>query len=132
VGGVDFPVYVTRIIFTNEDKSTGTLYLCNDDQDLTKDKMLKTYQRRWGVEEFHKSAKQNASLGKSSASVRGSQITHILCVMYGYIKLEWMRIGSGLNHFAIRSRLYLAALRGSSRELEKMRKSINYTPPEIA
>jgi hypothetical protein len=132
VGGVDFPVYVTRIIFTNEDKSTGTLYLCSDDQDLTKDKMLKTYQRRWGVEEFHKSAKQNASLGKSSASVRGSQITHILCVMYGYIKLEWMRIGSGLNHFAIRSRLYLAALRGSSRELEKMRKSINYTPPEIA
>jgi hypothetical protein len=102
--------------------------------------MLKTYQRRWGVEEFHKSAKQaaqpdrccswaktNASLRKSPASVRESQITHILCVMYGYIKLEWMRIGSGLNHFAIRSRLYLAALKRSSKELEKMRKSINYT-----
>lgn len=145
VGGVNFSVYVTRIIFTNEDKSTGTLYLCSDDKDLTRDKTLRIYQRRWGVEEFYKSAKQaaqpdrccswaktNASLGKSPASVGGSQIKHILCVMYAYIKLEWMRIGSGLNHFAIRSRLYLAALRGSSKELKKIRKSINYTPQEIA
>ena len=132
VDEVEFPVYVTRIIFRNEDESTGIMYLGSDDKDLIRDQMLKIYQKRWGVEEFYRSAKTNASLGKSSASVPGSQIKHILCSMYAYIKLEWMKMGSGMNHYAMRSRMYLGALRGSMRELKKMRKSINYDPREIA
>ena len=132
VDEVDFPVYVTRIIFRNEDEGTGIMHLCSDDKDLTRDQMLKIYQKRWGVEEFYRSAKQNASLGKSPASVPGSQINHILCAMYGYIKLEWMKMGSGINHYAMRSRMYLEALRGSIRELKKLKESINYPLREVA
>ena len=58
-------VLVTRQIFTNKDDSQGTLYLVSSDTDLTQAQLTTIYQRRWKVEEYHKSLKQNASMGKS-------------------------------------------------------------------
>lgn len=40
--------------------------------------MLKIYQRRWKIEEYHKSLKQNASLDKAQVRATRTQINHIL------------------------------------------------------
>jgi hypothetical protein len=121
VKALDFPLYITRHIFKNENGTTGLLYLCTDDENLTADKTLMIYQKRWPIEEYHKSLKQNASLAKCPASRPTSQLKHILCSLYGYIKLEWLKLTTHKNHFALRNSLYLAALKASQQQLQEIR-----------
>ena len=124
LNGVDFPVWIAKHVFKNKDDSTGTLYLCTNDPELDSDQVLKVYHKRWPIEEFHKSLKQNASLAKCPASRPEIQIKHVLCSLYGYVKLEWMKVAQGGNHFALRSGMYLAALRASFTELQVVRTKI--------
>ena len=132
LSGIDFPVWVTRHVFKNKDGSTGTMYLCTNDQDLDADQTLSVYQKRWPIEEFHKSLKQNVSLAKCPASRPGVQIKHMLCSLYGYVKLEWMKLAQSGNHFSIRSGMYLAALKSSYAELQAMRTKISQSGFVIA
>ena len=120
IRGVDFPVYITKHVFKNKNGTTGTLYLCTNDIDLTAEEACEVYQERWPIEEYHKSLKQNASFARCPASRRSSQMKHILCSLYGYIKLEWMKLTSKKNHFALRSSMYLAALRASHSKLQQL------------
>jgi hypothetical protein len=51
-------VLVTRQIFTNKDGSQGVLlYLVSSDTTLNQAQLTTIYQRRWKVEEYHKSLK---------------------------------------------------------------------------
>ena len=63
--GVDFPLVLTKQVFTNEDGSSGIRYLVSSETTLSFDTLTTTYHERWGVECYHKSLKQNASLAKS-------------------------------------------------------------------
>lgn len=58
--GVDFPLTLVKQVFTNEDGSEGGLYLISSDGTLNFDQITTIYQRRWNVECYHKSLKQNA------------------------------------------------------------------------
>ena len=62
---VPFPLLLCKQIFTNEDGTRGVLYLVTSDTTLTSAPMKTCHKRRWKVEEYHKSVKQNASLAKS-------------------------------------------------------------------
>ena len=62
---VDFPLLLVKQVFTNEDGSSGLLYLVTSDLTLSYDGITTTYRKRWHVEPYHKSLKQNASLEKS-------------------------------------------------------------------
>ena len=63
--GVEFPLLLAKQIFTNKDGSMGTLYLVTNDETLDYTQISTIYKRRWKVEEYHESLKQNASLAKS-------------------------------------------------------------------
>ncbi|QGP56286.1 hypothetical protein PsalMR5_03768 [Piscirickettsia salmonis] len=39
--------------------------------------ILDTYKKRWSIEEFHKSVKQNSSFEKSPTRIVTSQLNHI-------------------------------------------------------
>jgi len=54
----------------------GILYLTTNDLNLTSDQMLKIYQKRWKIEVFYKSIKQNASLEKSPTKIVKTQQNH--------------------------------------------------------
>jgi hypothetical protein len=127
INGIDFPLYISKHIFINENGTTGSLYLCTNDNELTADEALMVYQERWPIEVFHKSLKQNLSFSKCPASRPSSQVKHILCSLYGYIKLEWLKISHKKNHFALRSQIYLAALRSAYRELQLLQQN-TYDP----
>ena len=109
----DFPLLLTKRVFVCEDATTGTLYLVTNDVTLGADQMNTLYQRRWSVEEFHASLKGNTSLAAAPTKVRQTQLNHVFASIYAFVKLEVMRVGVKLNHFALRSKLYLKALQAS-------------------
>ena len=118
-----FPVALITKIFKNEDGSTGTLHLVTNDLDNDADRIYETYQKRWRIEEYHKSIKQNASLEKSPTKVVRSQKNHIFASIIAYCKLEFLRMRTALNHFALKYRLIVRANQIAFQELKKIRES---------
>jgi hypothetical protein len=111
--GVDFPLLLTKQVFTNEDGSQGVLYLVTSDRTLTFAAIKTLYQKRWTVEDYHKSLKQNASLEKSPTRTQTSQGNHLFAALCAYIKLESLKIKTKRSHFALKAQLYLSALRSA-------------------
>lgn len=118
---VPFPVRFVRQVFTNKDGSTGILYLACSDTTVTRKLILTTYQKRWPVEVFHKSLKQNAALGKAPVRRVTTQNNHVFAVLYATFKLECLKIKRHLNHFALRAHLYLKATRTAFDELQALK-----------
>lgn len=109
--GVDFPLLLVKQVFVNGDSSTGVLYLVSSDTTLTYDGLTTIYRKRWNVEPYHKSLKQNASLERSPTHTVTTQTNHFFAALCGYIKLELLKQQTKLNHFALRAKLYTRALR---------------------
>ncbi|QIX57042.1 transposase [Piscirickettsia salmonis] len=103
--GINFPVRLMKKIFTNEDGSTGHLYLITNDLETDGDGLYKIYQKRWKIEEYHKSIKQNASLAKSPTKTVRSQCNHIFASIVAFCKLETLSVKVQLNHFALKYKL---------------------------
>jgi len=107
---VDFPLVLLKPVFVNADGSTGIQYLVSSDTTLSADQMTTIYPKRWNVEPYPKSLKQNASLEKSPTQTVTTQSNHLFAALCAYIKLEWLRKATKLNHFALKTKLYVAAL----------------------
>ncbi len=113
--GVDFPLLLSKKVFTNEDSSIGILYLVSNDLNLDYETIYQTYQKRWKIEEFHKSLKSNAFIGSSPTKTVRTQTNHIFASLCSFLKLESLKGNS--NHFAIKAKLYIRALRSAMKEL---------------
>lgn len=109
--GVDFPLHLVKQVFTNEDGSFGVLYLVTSDLDLTCDDITTIYGKRWNVEPYHKSLKQNVSLSRSPTKTVTTQRNHLFAALCAYVKLELLKQTTHTNHFALKSKLYLRAVR---------------------
>lgn len=116
--GLDFPVLLIKQVFTNKDGSQGVLYVVTNNLELNYQAITTTYHERClprnlggGVEEFHKSLKQNVGLEKSPTKNEITQSNHIFAAMIAWTKLELLSIKTQTNHFALKARLYLRALK---------------------
>lgn len=118
VKGLAFPVVITKKVFINEDSSVGELYLISNDLDSSGSQLYKIYQRRWVIEQYHQSIKQNASLAKSPIK---TQTNHIFCTLFAFIKLESLKIKTMLNHYALKSKLFISATKSAFKELQKFK-----------
>ena len=118
--GVDFPLVLVKQVFTNEDGSLGILYLVSSDTTLSFDDLTTTYHTRWQVECYHKSLKQNVSLAKSPTQTVTTQTNHFFAALCGFIKLERLKVKTKLNHFALKSKLYLNALHSAFSTLRQL------------
>lgn len=118
--GVEFPVIVAKQVFINQDGSTGTLYLVSSDTSLTYDQLTTIYQKRWNVEVIHKSLKQNAALERSPTKIIRAQCNHIFAAMVAVTKLECLKLTHQTNHFALKSKLYLKAIKAAFDELRAL------------
>jgi hypothetical protein len=119
--GMDMSVAVARQVFTNEDGSIGTLYLVTDDLTLEYTAITTIYQKRWKVEEYHKSTKSNLGLAKSPSKTVTTQSNHFFAVAVAYHKLERLSVSTKLNHFSLKAKLYIKAQQIAWRELEKLK-----------
>jgi Transposase DDE domain len=121
---VPFPVLLIKQVFKNEDGSTGIRYLVTSDLTLSHDQIAQLFQKRWGIEVYHKSLKQNASLEKSPTRTETTQRNHLFASLCAYVKLERLKIKTKLSHFALKSKLYLSAVKSAYTEFVKLKKEL--------
>ena len=117
---VPFALLLVKQVFKNEDGSEGTRYLVTSDLTLRSDQIAKLFQRRWSIEVYHKSLKQNASLEKSPTKCETTQRNHLFASLCAYIKLEGLRIKTKTSPFALKSKIYISALKSAYAELVKL------------
>jgi len=114
-------VLVSRQVFTNQDGSQGVLYLVSSDADLNQAQLTTIYQRRWKVEEYHKSLKQNASMGKSPTRTLTTQANHFVAAVLAYTKLEVLKLKCGIGHFRLKAQLYAVGVKAMYQQLGQLR-----------
>ena len=119
--GLDFPVLLHRQVFTNKDGSTGILYLACSDFNCNVSRLEAIYKKRWKVEVFHKTLKSNTGLAKSPTKCIRTQANHIFMSIYAAFQLECLKSKHKMNHFALRSRIYIRALQQAMSELHLLK-----------
>ncbi len=119
--GLDFPVLLAKQVFKNKDGSSAVLYLVSSDIMLDYTQITTIYKKRWKVEEYHKSIKSNTCLAKSPTRTVKTQNNHFFMSIYSYFKLELLSIESKSNHFALRTKLYVKALKSCFNELQEIK-----------
>ena len=121
LNGIDFPVTLIKDIFINGDDSEAIQYLVCSDLTAAYQQVTSLYQRRWKVEEYHRSKKNNTALSKSKTSASRSQEDHIFASMVAFFKLEVMKQRSKLNHCAMKSVIQFAALKSAWKKLDDLK-----------
>jgi hypothetical protein len=107
---LEFPVKVFKQVFRNKDGTSGQRFLVTNDLTLTDEQFRTLYKKRWSVEEYHKSLKQNASIGNSPAHTERTQSNHVFAAIFAYVKLEKLKQATNLNHFALKTKIYMASM----------------------
>jgi hypothetical protein len=87
---------------------------------LSTDQFRTLYKKRWSVEEYHKSLKQNASAEKSPAKTVKTQTSHLFAALLAYVKLEKLKFAHKLNHFALKAKIYLSTLKTAMKQLNQL------------
>jgi hypothetical protein len=105
--GFEQEVLFVRRVFTNKDGTRGMLNLACSDLTINGEQITMIYQKRWKVEEFHKSLKSNAALSKSPTRRMRTQSNHVFMSIYTVFKLECFKIKYHINHFALKSKLLI-------------------------
>lgn len=124
--GLEIPVLLIKQVFRNKDGSTGTRFLVSNDLTLSNTQFENTYKRRWSVEEYHKSLKQNTAIAKSPTRTVKTQSNHIFCSIIAYIKLEKLKLKTKLNHFAMKTKIQITATQEAMKKLQELTQ-FNYT-----
>jgi hypothetical protein len=126
--GVPFPLHLVRQVFTNEDGSTGVRYLVTNDLTLNADQIITIYQKRWKVEEYHRSLKQNAALAKSPTRTETTQTNHFVASLWSFVKIELLKVQTNKNHYQLKAQLYFSALRQAFDELQILQSTLSTQP----
>lgn len=116
---LDFPIVVTSQVFKNGD-DTATLYLASNDLSLAGEQMTTIYQKRWKVEEYHKSIKSNIGFSKSPTKTVRTQKSHFIASIAAFNRLELLKIRRNQNHFALNKYLITIAMKSMRAELHKL------------
>jgi hypothetical protein len=122
---LNFPLLLTKQVFKNEDGTVGELYLVCSDLNLSYEQITTIYKRRWSVEVYHKSVKSNASFAQSPTKTIQTQTNHFMLSILAYVKLEWLQLRNELNHFALKSKIYICALAASMKQLKELSTPLN-------
>lgn len=117
---LDFPLLLVKQVFKHGDDTEGELYLACSDMSLSYDRITTIYKKRWGVEEYHKSVKSNLGFAKSPTHTLRTQTNHFMLSILAYTKMEWLKQRQNMNHFALKARMYQAALKAAYHELKNL------------
>ena len=122
--GYNTPLLLCKQVFKNKDNSTGVLYLVASDLTATYSKVTTTYQRRWAVETYHRSLKNNTSVCASPTKTIKTQCNHIYASVMAFVKLEVIKIKKAVNHYSLKSKLYLKGIRAAFNELNNIKHGV--------
>ena len=71
--------------------------------------VIRRYKKRWKVEEYHKSLKQNVAFAKSSTHTIRTQTNHFMASIIAFIKYEALKLKHQQNHFALKTMIMIAS-----------------------
>ncbi len=114
------PILISKQVFKNGDGATGALYLASSDTNLDYETLSAIYKKRWKVEEFFRSIKNNAAFAKAPTKTERTQQAHFTASMIAFIKLERLKLRNNKNHYAMKSEIWIAAAKAAWDELEKL------------
>jgi hypothetical protein len=123
---LEFSVFLFKQVFKNKDGTQGARFLVSNDFTLTDDQFKTLYKKRWGVEEYHKSLKQNASIEKSPAHTERTQSNHIFSSIYAYVNFEKLKLVTKTNHFSLKTKIYMASLKTALHEFQTLWETTQY------
>ncbi|OGV31940.1 MAG: transposase [Ignavibacteria bacterium RIFOXYD12_FULL_36_8] len=121
IEGLDFPLRLCKKVFKRKDGSEVSMYLVSSDLTLDDETIGIIYEKRWKIEEFHESMKSNCSYTKSPTHTVRTQLNHFFCSVYSFFKLECMKIKTKINHFALKRKIYMKALKIAFSELQDIK-----------
>lgn len=116
---LDFPVAITCQVFKNGD-DTAALYLASNDLNLNSGQMTTIYQKRWKVEEYHKSIKSNTCFAKSPTRTVTTQKSHFLASIGAFNRFELLKMRKHKNHFALKRYINIMAMRKAASEVHQL------------
>lgn len=119
--GFEHEVLLVGRVFTNKDGSTGRLNLVCSDLTCDGERVADLHQKRWRIEDYHKSLKSNAALAKSPTRTLRTQQNHVFLTICAVFKLERLKMVHKLNHFALRTKLYVKAIQQAFGELARLK-----------
>jgi hypothetical protein len=122
---LEIRVLLFKQVFINKDGSRGERFLVSNDLELSKENFINIYKKRWSVEEYHKSLKQNSSATKSPARTVQTISAHLYASLLAYVKLENYKLKTKMNHFMMKGKLYMKALKSAFRELEEFKQKFS-------
>ena len=120
LNGPKFPVRLARQVFTDKDGSTGILYPARTRLTADRNTITTICKKRRNVEVYHKSLKSNAASAESPARRVNARSNHISASVITVFKTERLKIRTKMNHFALKTKLYLKAVRSAFDELQKL------------
>lgn len=119
---LEIQILVCKQVFRDEDSAVqGVRYLASNDFNLAADRFAALYKKRWSVEEYHKSLKQNTAIAKSPTRTTRTQLNHLFGSILAYVKFERLKFAHKLNHFALKSKLYAVAVKAAFKELSVLK-----------
>lgn len=121
---LEIPIFLIKQVLTNKDSSTEVRFLVSNDFSLSGADFTTLYNKRWSVEEYHKSLKQHTAVAKSPTRTIKTQSNHLFASVVAYLKLEKMKLAHKLNHFALKSKIYLAAIKEAFKQIALLKQQI--------
>ena len=118
--GYKSKVYLCSYCVKDGQDKPATLYLVTSDEKLDWNHMLTCYQRRWQVELFHRSVKQNTAIAKAPLRRTRAMLSHIYASVNAFIKLELLKLRHKMGHDSIKELIRYAANKASYLALEKL------------
>jgi len=112
---------IKQVVKNGDDGKSVYLYLITNDITLNFQEVLNIYKKRWKIEEYHKSLKQNLKIEHSPTKVETSQRNHIHLCVCAFIKLEKLRLNYNLNHFALKEKIYIEALKVAYKKVVELK-----------
>lgn len=115
--GVDFPVAVLRHRHRNVDGSEADVYFVTNELSLSGPDLLALSQKRWQVECYHKSLKQNAAAGRAPLWSVRALANHLRASLCAYARWEALRLKTKPNQLCAQSQSPLRRPAGGTRRL---------------
>ena len=118
--GIDFPAAMLRHRHSNVDGSEVDVYFVTNELSLCGADLLALYQKRWQVECYHKSLKQNAAAGCAPLWSVRTLANHLWVSLCAYARWEALQMKTTLNHFALKAKVRFAAQKAALSAFRKL------------
>lgn len=118
--GLCFPVAVVRHRYENLSGRAVDIFIGTNSLELSGPQTLACHQRRWSIEVYHKSLKQNAGAGRALLSRVRSQLNHLWSSLCAYVRWERLKLRQRLNHFALKAKMRHAAQKHATDAFRQM------------